>query len=393
MSDRSRIGTALVVSLLLHLALLLRLQLGWVSTPPAPDELLEVDLLPPPAAPPKAKPAAPAPVPPSAALPESKIVPMPEEGIERPSEEARFLSDRDNVVPEEKVKRGEDLEIARAKPAEQPVEPAPAAPPPPAPIAPAPPKPEPPRAAPPKPGPPAKVAPPSAPKQDREAARGAGEGKSGGAAGSSGRPGQGRQLALADLLPRVGDVDLGGRSGGGGGTTAAPTPRRDLVGSRAVRFASGTGIAAALPSVRDGDVTLLNTRAHQFAPFVRRVAGRVFQHLVIALHEAARKGVAGSGDEIGVVHATMSADGRYLQAELRQAHSDTRMAAPRVLLGLVGPRTFFDENPPPGAVGADGDIHFELQVRLRVATADGSATGVRRPMTMFEGYFGVGLLD
>ena len=92
-------------------------------------------------------------------------------------------------------------------------------------------------------------------------------------------------------------------------------------------------------------------------------------------------------------HATMSADGRYLQAELREAHSDTRMAAPRVLLGLVGPRTFFDENPPPGAVGADGDIHFELQVRLRVATADGSATGVRRPMTMFEGYFGVGLLD
>lgn len=409
MSDRSRYGTALVVSLMLHLALLLQGQRWWVSLPPAADEMLEVELLQlPPAAPAprKAPPQAPVPPPPAAAaIPESRIVPMPEDGIERPSDEARFLSDRDNVVREEKVKRGDAVDTAKAAPDE-----AKLAPPPPveqAPLAAAD-EPEPVKPAPAKPEPPAakqqaapnvaeansrKPVPAAAPRAAAPGAAGAGKGSSGGAAGDAGRAGAGRQLALADLLPRVGDVDLSGAAGGGAAPEPKAPPKRDLVGSRAVRFSSGTGIATMLPSVRDGDVTMLNTKAHQFAPFVRRVAGRVFQHLVIALHEAARRGVSGSGTEVGVVHATMSADGSYLRAELREAHSDTRMAAPRVLMDIVGPRTFFDENPPEGAAGADGDIHFELQVRLRVQTEDRGSTGGRRPMTMFEGYFGVGLLD
>ena len=38
-----------------------------------------------------------------------------------------------------------------------------------------------------------------------------------------------------------------------------------------------------LPDVREGDITLLNTKAELFSPFVRRVAVRVFGHLVILL--------------------------------------------------------------------------------------------------------------
>jgi hypothetical protein len=38
-----------------------------------------------------------------------------------------------------------------------------------------------------------------------------------------------------------------------------------------------------LPDVREGDITLLNTKAEMFAPFVRRVALRVFQNFWISL--------------------------------------------------------------------------------------------------------------
>ncbi|MFN8642551.1 MAG: hypothetical protein U0802_13190 [Candidatus Binatia bacterium] len=38
-----------------------------------------------------------------------------------------------------------------------------------------------------------------------------------------------------------------------------------------------------LPDVREGDITLLNTKAEMFAPFVRRVAVRVFQNFWISL--------------------------------------------------------------------------------------------------------------
>ena len=43
-----------------------------------------------------------------------------------------------------------------------------------------------------------------------------------------------------------------------------------------------TGTPDHLPDVQQGKMTFLNTKAHRFAPFVRRVAQRVFQHLVIS---------------------------------------------------------------------------------------------------------------
>ena len=375
-------STALVFSLLLHAALVAWLQTArWVGVPePALPALLDVDLLelpvPRPQPVPQAAPqdAVPVDEPPAAArlVPESRIVPMPEAGMEIPSEEARFLSDRDNVVERESVRRGDSLDLAgqddpgapeaEKKPAraELPDEPV-GEPPPPA-----------------APDPAVSAAASSRPavSEPRVAAPPA-------PAASN--------IELAQLLPRPRDIAAVHEAPPAAREKA---PQRDLLPGRHVRFSSGSGIATLLPSVRDGDVTLLNTKAHAFAPFVRRVAVRVFQHLQIRLLEAARTSAAGSGTERAVVRATMRPDGSFRRAELRESRSDTRLSVPRVLVAVVEPRIFFDENPPPGAASADGDIHFDLTVELEVhSDAYRGESGRRVPLTQFEGYFGTALLE
>lgn len=401
MSDRSRIGVALVLSAALHAWLLL---VGaWAPREPrsiaaseAPLEVALVDLPPiAPPEPPAAEPAAAAPAAPAEAmaLPESRVVPMPEAGQEIPSAEARFLSDRDNVVAEEMVRRGEaldragqDSDVSESSPDAQPeakpqamVE---------APVAaesesePAPPPVE--RAA---------VEPARAARHLAAAIEAPGGGEGVAQVPAS----EGRAIALADLMPRPGELAAAAPAREAPVEPHEPAlpPRggRNLMPGRRLRFSSGSGISVALPSVRDGDVTLLNTKAHEFAPFVRRVATRVFQHLQIQLFDAARKQVSGSGEELALVRATMSADGRFLHARLIENRSDTRLGVPRMLLNVVEPRTFFDDNPPPGAVAEDGLIHFDLTIHLRVWSEDyrDPSSARRVPLTQFEGYFGTGL--
>lgn len=386
MSDRSRLSTTLVLSMLLHLMLLSLVQRSPLPKMDLPnvEDLIDVDLVslpkPPPPAPVKAPPQpAPEPAPepePRASLPESRIVPVPEAGREVPSDQARFLSDRDNVVDEESVRRGLSPDKAGQDDPGQHDDPMPPDPVPPEAVVPVPP-----------PAPPAPPVAKPAPARAGESARAAVDVAKRPAA-PTGAEGP-RDIALGDLLPRPGDIAMADPDLTAAEPEAEKAPvRRDLLPARRVQFSSGTGISTLLPSIRDGDVTLLNTKAYEFAPFVRRVAVRVFQHLQIALLEAARRGATGSGNEHAAVRATMTPDGRFVRAVLRESHSETRMSVPRLLHGLIGPKTFFDENPPPGAVAADGDIHFDIQVDLRVWAAAG---GPRGPLTQFEGMLGVGL--
>lgn len=409
MSDRSRLSTALLFSMLVHAVLLLTLNQSPLRSRDMPDlgEMFDVDLveLPPPR-PAPAQPAEPpkqvaAAEPPRIAQPESRIVPMPEAGSDMPSEDARFLSDRDNIVEQETVRRGlspdkagqdkpgqsEEPEVDDPALDKEPVPPLP------------PPAPEPPAQKPPAPKPAAGPARKAPPPPAAVAARPVAPRPADSGARIAAAPGTGpRDLSLSDLLPRPGDVALADRGADGGASVPEADAgaqqadeRRDLMPRRRVQFSSGSGIATLLPSVRDGDVTLLNTKAHKFAPFVRRVAVRIFQHLQIALLEAARRGAAGVGREVAVVRATMGTDGRFLRSELRESHSETRLSVPRLLYGLIGPKTFFDQNPPPGAVAADGDIHFDLTVDLRVWSDGGATRGT--PLTQFEGVLGVSLLE
>jgi colicin import membrane protein len=371
MTDQARLSWALALSLLLHITVLALLPLlRHLTLPVAAPSTVEVDLseLPLPAPRPAPKPApqaAPQPAPqpqpaPPIVLPERQIVSPSDKGEAKPPKETRLLSDRDNTVPQEMVHRGQaepGSPEAAAKSAKEakPVEHAAAE----------------------------KSSArrrPAASRQAKESAANAPE-----------------RLAslpkLNQLLPPVGDIISEGFS-----KPAASKPREQVASAPRARnlfagsggaFSSRPGISDFLPSIHEGDVTLLNTKAELFAPFVRRVAVRVFQHLEIALKQAARGRPGGSGREFAEVEAVMNRKGQMIDARLLQKESSTNLAAYRELLGATQPDIFFDANPPPGAEANDGNIHFILVVDLQVQSATDPRSGA--PATGFYGVAGVGL--
>jgi hypothetical protein len=149
------------------------------------------------------------------------------------------------------------------------------------------------------------------------------------------------------------------------------------------------GISDFLPGIKEGSITLLNTKAERFAPFVRRVAGRVFQHLDIRLRQTVRGGVVSGGHEYAVVEAVMSKAGRLVSAKVVERQSNSSLAADRILLSVTEPDTFFDANPPAGAEGNDGNIHFLLMIDLQVQAVQDPRSG--RTVAGYQGVAGVGL--
>lgn len=379
MSEQNRFTTALVVSLLLHMLLLSMMQARLLSRAnvSAPEPMLDVDVvqLPPPAV--KAKPipeAQPAPQPPPPApaapkLPESSIVPMPDAGVEVADDSARFLSDRDNKVAQESVKRGNSFENEHPQTKEKSEEKAPEA------VAS-------------KPKEKASKQPPVAAETD-EPKKNVGE-------RSSHQSAAAKPAALPkldQLLPRIGDLAMADKGVAAADKPAAPArpaaARNLLPGNANALSSSRSGVAAYLPTVQESDITMLNTKAAQFAPFVRRVAARVFQHLEINLRQQASATVAGSGREYAEVEAVMSKAGERISGTVQKRESDTQLAAYRLLLSATEPDVFFDRNPPPGAAASDGKIHFILMVDLRVDS--GSDPGTGRRGTSYYGIAGVGL--
>jgi hypothetical protein len=143
-------------------------------------------------------------------------------------------------------------------------------------------------------------------------------------------------------------------------------PRNLLPGHRQA-FSVSPGVSDFLPTIREGDITLLNTKAEKFAPFVRRVAARVFQHLEINLKRAARGvGNTGGGREFAVVEAVMNRRGEFLNARLLERETHTQLAVYKLLQTAARPDVVFDANPPSGAEAADGNIHFVLLVDLMI---------------------------
>ena len=351
---------ALALSLLLHLTLLAllpilrRLELPNVVTPSIDVDLSQLPLPHAPQAAPAAKvPAQPAEAvpetkPPPNLLPERQIVTPPDAGVEKAPDKTRLLSDRDNTVPEEMVRRGQpapgESGVAQKSEAQK-VEPHPA----------------------PKPA--------AAPARDT--ARRA--------------PQQVASLPkLNQLLPSVGDLVREGAIASAPEAEAPPTPgRRNLLGGNNGAFSSRPGISDYLPTVREGDITLLNTKAELFAPFVRRVAGRVFQHLAINLERASHTSGVGSGREFVVVEAVMDKKGRLVSAKRVQKESNSGLAVDRALLDVTQPDIFFDDNVPPGAEANDGNVHFILLVDIMVQGAVDPRSG--RSGVGYYGMAGVGL--
>ncbi len=353
MSDPSRLSWALVLSMLLHgllLSLLPLIQRAHIEFP-RPAELLDVDVLPlpKPAAPPPPLGAAPVPVapaPPAIPLPKQQIVSPPDQGEEKEPENARFLSDRNNTVKEEQIHRGEPLPgdpdaVHKAPP--QPV---------------------------------AKSNPErSQPERERPERAHAAEPE---------RARSNQQLAalpkLDQLLPSAGDLI---REGMVPSEAAPPTPaveqaskqRDDLLSHGDPWRGRGRGGSMDfLPAIREGDVTLLNTKAEQFAPFVRRVALRVFGDFIMLLRRSYASGEVGAEEQV-TVEAIMDKSGHLVSLTTKERSVTSALATDRSLQSALRDG-FFDRNPPPGAESNDGNIHFMFMARV-VAAAD--ASGHRVP--------------
>jgi len=369
---------AVLASLLLHALFLAVWRGAKFGVAPAAPQPIEVDLAalpPPPPAAPKA--AAPRPAPEAAApqpqlpLPERQIVNPPDAGEQAPPPDyTRLLSDRDVRVTEQSVRRSAEIHPPAAERRKAP------------------------EATNDETAPPSERALAQRGKRAGEAA----EQSSSRRAAENSQGAAGERLAslpkLDELLPKVGDVPVAGDRAASAGerqetASGSEGSTRRLLSGGSKPLAVHPGTWDFLPGIREGDITLLNTKAERFAPFVRRVAARVFQHLEIRLRQAARSGAGSPGHEFAVVEAVMDRQGRFLRARVVQRESTSTFGADRVLLSVTSPETFFDANPPSGAEADDGNIHFLLLIDLQIVAVPDPRTG--RLAIGYEGIAGVGL--
>lgn len=389
---RARVGAA-TLSVLLH-ALLLWMVAGWsVATPvseePPPDRVI-VSLAPPRQPPPAPAMAPPPPAgaqppPPDAAaesvepppeaeqaepppeleipLPEQQIVSMPDAGEEKPPDDTRFLSDRDNTVEQQTVKRGEPAP-SRDEDGDDTVAAEPEAD---------------------DAAPDTEMAAAERPDDPAQAANRPAENVGSLSAGDGAAD---RPLDLASLLPdalklaaQQAQSSAAAEQQAGGAPEKRSRPRRAAAWQPTTTL---RGTLDHLPDVRAGHVTLLNTKAEVFAPFVRRVMLRVFQNMMIFLRRAGPSLRPGVREQIEA-EAIMSPEGRMIGLRITQQSASRSIGLDRMLTDACN-EAFFDRNPPPGAAGSDGNIHFVLQTMVQTYPSVG-----RRGVAL-SGIFGVGLL-
>jgi hypothetical protein len=357
MHPRARRAVSFALSLAVHLLLILELyslalvKPGFPELRPLPVKIIEPQARPKPApkpaqvakaAPPAVAapkpieepppPAAPAPEPPQRKLPlpEQQVVSPPDAGKNEPPPETRLLSDRDNRVDQQTVKRGNPAP-GESAPGEKPQ-------------------------------------PPQAPKAKANKAP---DGR-GGPVGREPPPKVAALPGLDRLMPdalHLAEEGYGSAADGSAGQQVAQAeqqPRRFQP-----RGADGLWIPSSgplgtldfLPDVKEGDITLLNTKAEVFAPFVRRVAVRVFQNFLILV----KRDILSSGIptvEQVEAEAVMDASGNMVEFTINRRSSRIALASDRRLQQACNDG-FFDRNPPPGARAKDGRIHFILETALQ----------------------------
>ncbi|MCC6848482.1 MAG: hypothetical protein IT294_08280 [Deltaproteobacteria bacterium] len=311
---------AIAFSALLHASLLALAPYVPRNAPlPAFDAPLEVALAPP--EPPKA-PTAPAP---------RQMVAPPDRINDRVPENPRFQSDRDNTVEHETVHPG----VPNPGPAAAPA-----------------PKPVPPRAAGAERPAPTKArrlaerapAPRTEPKEARPA------------------PALDRLFASTDELvaaqrdatrePEDATKDSAGRRKLA--LAVAPVaPDWSLPGTR--------GTLDNLPDIQRGTVTLLNTKANEFSPFVRRVGERVFQHLIIRQRRLELEQILSARGPVQM-RAVLDARGRLKSVQIDSQSGSANMDD---TLSDALNTAAFDNNPPKAAAKPNGDFEFVFQAQLR----------------------------
>lgn len=358
----------LVLSLAVHLALLLwlrgaKLSLGEFEPPPLVVKLAQA-----PAAAPAQAPPAQAKAPTAgASQPANQIVAPSDQENQLPPDGRAFLSDRDNRVDKESIKKGNPeagVPQQEQPPAQVASAPKPAPPPPPKPA----PAPEPAAKAPPRPqakAPPAKPQKPA--KQGREA-----EPTNERARGDTipeRLPGLNQLFAPPDQV--LAKAEMERRAVGADSARAADDPRKDLVSAPPPApglFGGARGSFDYLPDVAQGNLTMLNTKADRFAPFVRRVGTRVFQNMLIFQRQNLEASDILAANAIITARVILDASGKLKNLEVDD-HSGS-MAVDQTLLDALR-QAAFDDNPPKSAANAQGEYEFVFQAQLIAGVGPG----------------------
>jgi hypothetical protein len=125
-------------------------------------------------------------------------------------------------------------------------------------------------------------------------------------------------------------------------------------------FIGSAGINDHLPSLPDGDITLLNAKANTYAGFVRRVAIQVFGQLKSKGWERLNAAELKALSDFATVEAVLSPQGDLIRTVIISSSGSTSFDTVVNQSAAAGAR---DPNPPPGARASDGLIHFVFKAR------------------------------
>lgn len=143
------------------------------------------------------------------------------------------------------------------------------------------------------------------------------------------------------------------------------------VGSGAA-FLGTSGVSDFIPNLPDGDITMLNTKADQYAVFVRRVAIQVFGQLRSQGWDTLRSADINTISQPTIVRATLSASGELLNVEILASSGSSKFDA---TVDAAVKRGAKDPNPPKGAQTADGVIKFIFKSQSWVRYFAGNRNG------------------
>ena len=310
---------ALVVSFALHLTLL-NLPVPEGEAVARSPEPIEVALLPPETR----LPAQPAPEQPR------QIVSPPEVVNDQPPERARFESDRDNTVLRETVRPG----------VPNPAVPAPRT----------------------RPAPPVRRPPP---RDEAKAEDGDEQTPPGGERASRHLPPLDDLFASTDELVRAQQATREAQEAGEKRQAPTTGRRRVAIAVPPVTpewtLSGDRGTMDHLPDIQRGDVTLLNTKANTFSPFVRRVGERVFQHLVIRQRRLELDQILSAQSSVRM-RVLLDPRGRLKSVRVEEQSGSASMDE---TLSDALHTAAFDNNPPPAAANPAGDYEFVFQAQLR----------------------------
>lgn len=126
-------------------------------------------------------------------------------------------------------------------------------------------------------------------------------------------------------------------------------------------FIPRSGSPDFLPNIPDGDLTLLNAKADRYAVFVRRVGLQVFGALRKHSWQELPGGALRRIRQFVTLRASMQKDGSFLGATLLDSSGSNLFD---VVLKSAANDGTWDQNPPSGAEGSDGNIHFIFRARM-----------------------------